>query len=253
MTMRTYCSCSGSVACTHFSKIPRHVGIILDGNGRWAECRGKERWEGHRQGANNIEPILFHAINRGVKVVTVYALSLDNIEKRPPRETENLYRLFGEKLDYVKKRFHEEDMRIRFLGDMSRLPVFVQEKAADVAEVTKKNTRGTFVMAMAYGGRDEIVRAVRKAQEVGGSDFSAYLDSANLPSLDLVIRTGVENPVITRLSDFMLWMSAYSEIYSTPCFWPEFTVDDLDAALAEYAVSKRKLGAVKARQDWGFF
>lgn len=225
----------------------------MDGNGRWAEMQGMQRWQGHLAGSENLESIFFHAVNCGIEVLTVYSLSLDNIDKRLDEEKNHLFHLFFSKLDYAKRRFNEENTRITFIGDPSKLPIHIQEKAKEIEEATKQNTRGTLVVAMAYGGRDEIIRATKKAREAGSDDFTPYLDTHGLPPLDLIIRTGVENPIVTRLSDFLIWQAAYSEIYSTATYWPAFTPDDFDTALEVYSESERKFGAVIARKDWGGF
>jgi undecaprenyl diphosphate synthase len=211
------------------------------------------RKKGHQAGAENIESILIHAITRGVSVVSVYALSTDNLDKRPSEEVNHILDLFHKKLPYIKRKLHAENVRIRFVGDLARLPDHVRARAEEIAALTADNTRGVFVMAMAYGGRDEIVRAVAQARRLGKDDFTPFLDTNGLPPLDLVIRTGVDNPVITRLSDFYLWMSGYAEIYSTPVYWPAFTTQMFEEALVFYSESERKQGAVRARQDWGGF
>lgn len=234
-------------------KIPRHVGIILDGNGRWAEERRLSRSEGHLAGAENVEPIALYAMSRGVEIGSVYALSLDNLEKRPPLEVQILFRIFFDKFSYGKNRFHEENVRVRAIGDMSRLPSYLQDKIAEIEELTKNNTRGTFIAALAYDGRDEIIRAARRAREAGSDDIFAYLDAPDVPDLDLVIRTGLEDPTMNRLSGFMLARAAYAEQYGTRTLWPDFTPEELDQALALYTDRERKFGAVKARKDWGGF
>lgn len=233
------------------NEIPKHVGIIMDGNGRWAENQNMERWQGHLAGAENIEPILYHAMNLGIETLTVYALSLDNIKKRFDEEKQHLFSIFNAKLDYAKKKFHDKNMKLRFIGNLAYLPNDIQEKAQQVAEMTTNNDRGTFVMAMAYNGQDEIKRAVSNALKEGSDDFTKHMDSYDFSPVDLIIRTGVENPIITRLSDFLLWQSAYAEIYSTSKYWPDFTVADFDFALDQYFESERKYGAVLMRKDWG--
>ncbi len=235
------------------NKIPKHVGIIMDGNGRWAEERSMQRWQGHLAGAENIEPILYHAMNLGIEVLTVYALSLDNIKKRFDDEKQHLFNIFNSKLDYAKKEFHDKNIKLRFIGNLSYLPNDIRHKAKQVAQMTNNNGRGTFVMAMAYNGQDEIKRAVSEALKLGSDDFTKYMDSYDFSPVDLIIRTGVENPIITRLSDFLLWQSAYAEIYSTSIYWPDFTVAEFDLALEYYFESDRKYGAILSRKDWGGF
>ncbi|WP_075603367.1 polyprenyl diphosphate synthase [Saccharicrinis aurantiacus] len=234
--------------------VPKHVGIIMDGNGRWAEQRGKQRWQGHIAGAENIDNILYHAISLGVETLTVYALSLDNIEKRFDEEKQHLFRLFYSKLGYAKKKLNKEHIRLRFLGDLTKLPIHIQERADDVTLATSENNKGTLAIAMAYGGQNEIKRAVEKAYANSSDDFTKYLDSIDFPPLDLIIRTGVQDPTITRLSDFMLWQSAYAEIYSTPVYWPDFDCEEFNIAIHKFKESERKFGAVLAqRKDWGGF
>lgn len=228
------------------ANVPRHIGIIMDGNGRWAEGRGLPRWQGHLAGAENVEPIALYAINKGVKHFTVYALSLDNLEKRPSPEVQMLFKIFFEKLDYGGNRFNEENVRVRVVGDVIRLPEDLRQKIREVEESTKFNTRGTFVSALAYEGRNEILRAARKAREDNSDDLFAYLDAPDIPNLDLIIRTGLDDPRMNRLSGFMLARAAYAEQYGTRTYWPAFTIDELEQALGLYAERERRLGAVRA-------
>lgn len=233
------------------SIVPGHVGIILDGNRRWAEERKLPTFEGHRQGLDNVETIGRAVFDRGVEVLTVFSLSYENRIEREQEELDYLFDLFREALERSITKFDEDNIRVRFIGRVGWMPEDIQEKAREAEQRTKTNTRGTFIVTMAYSGRDDIVRAVGRitSNAVTRDDpllseelISGHLDTSFLPEdvrdPDLVIRTGGRQ----RLSGFLLWQAAYSELYFSPKLWPDFSESDLDKALKWYAAQKRNFG-----------
>lgn len=229
--------------------IPTHVGVIMDGNGRWAKKRGMPRKFGHREGAKTFRGITRHAKAIGIKYITFYAFSTENW-KRPKDEVEAIMNLFEKYLDEVRD-FIDENIRVRFIGDRSRLSERLQNKMASVEEDSKDFTSMTLVLAINYGGRDEICHAVRqiaekvKAGEVDPSEISVDMIQQNLyteeiPPVDLVIRPSGEQ----RLSNFMIWQAAYAEFYYTNILWPDFKNEDLDRAVIAYSERNRRFGGV---------
>jgi undecaprenyl diphosphate synthase len=231
--------------------IPAHIGIIMDGNGRWAEARGLPRVEGHRRGAERAREIITAAKEAGVKVLTLYTFSSENWQ-RPENEVSLLMKLLER---YLKKEFNElERGNIRFqaAGEIWRLPGSIQNLIRKTEDATTNNTGMTLVAALSYGGRNEIIRAARKALAMGLSPeelteerFSTLLDTAGLPPADLIIRTSGE----LRLSNFLIWQSAYAELYFTDTLWPDFSKDELMKAITEYQKRDRRFGAVTVRDD----
>ena len=228
--------------------VPRHVAIIMDGNGRWAKERGKSRQAGHRAGTENIRRVIEHFARRGVAYLTLYAFSTENWN-RPRREVGALMRVLALALRNEVENFHKNDIRLLHLGRLDGLPPALQQQVRDALELTRDNTRMTVCVAFNYGGRDEIVQAVRRIVADGVAPgsideavLSSYLYTAGVPDPDLVIRTAGE----LRLSNFLLWQAAYAELYATPVYWPDFDADEADRALAEYARRTRKFGAVPA-------
>lgn len=229
--------------------VPVHVGVIMDGNGRWAKKRGLPRKLGHREGAKNFRTITRHAKAVGVQYITFYAFSTENW-KRPKDEVDAIMELFEKYLDEVRD-FVEENIRIRFIGDRSALSENLQRKMASVEEDSKDFTAMTLVLAINYGGRDEICHAVkaiaRKVKEgtLDPEDITQDMIEANLyteeiPPLDLVIRPSGEQ----RLSNFMIWQAAYAEFYYTNILWPDFKNDDFDRAVLAYSERNRRFGGV---------
>jgi len=229
--------------------VPAHVGVIMDGNGRWAKKRGLPRKLGHREGAKNFRTITRHAKAVGVQYITFYAFSTENW-KRPKDEVDAIMELFEKYLDEVRD-FVEENIRIRFIGDRSALSENLQRKMASVEEDSKDFTAMTLVLAINYGGRDEILRAAKafamdcaegKADpnHLTEAGFSRYLYSEDVPDPDLVIRPSGE----LRLSNFLPWQSAYAEFYFTDVLWPDFSKEELLRALAAYQGRKRRFGGV---------
>lgn len=222
--------------------IPCHLGIIMDGNGRWAQKNGKKRSYGHRKGALNVEKIVEHAFRRGVSAVSLFAFSSENW-KRPKEEVEAILDLIRDYFDRYLKRLVKNGVMVRVMGEISALPSDLQ---ASVARVTADTAGGKNILNIGinYGGRQEIVRAAntlcRKGALVTEESFSAALDTVGLPPLDFLIRTGGEK----RLSNFMLFEAAYAELYFTDVYWPDFGKADLDEALEDYSRRKRRFGSL---------
>ena len=228
-------------------RVPRHVAIIMDGNGRWARARGLPRIAGHRAGTENIRPVLRTCAEFGIEILTVWAFSTENW-RRPEAEVKGLLRILQQMIRREVKALHKEGVQVRHLGHVDRLPPRLQKQVRDAVELTKNNTRIVFNVAFDYGGRDEIVHAVQQiiregipADQVDEALLSCHMYTAGQPDPDLIIRTGGE----MRTSGFMLWQSAYSEYYVTPTFWPDFGRDELCQALVAYARRDRRFGAIK--------
>jgi len=226
------------------TKVPVHVAIILDGNGRWAKERGLPRLEGHRAGTENIRQVLEGSVEFGLKVLTIYAFSTENWG-RPREEIEGLLRILGDVIHKETKRLHEQGVQLRHLGELTGLPESLQKAIRDAIELTKNNDRIILNVAFNYGGRAEIVRAVRQLlcervdpDKVDERLLSRYLYTAGLPDPDLIIRTAGE----MRMSNFLLWQSAYAEYYSTPVYWPDFNKEELRKALVAYSQRQRRFG-----------
>jgi undecaprenyl diphosphate synthase len=225
---------------------PRHVAIIMDGNGRWAKKRGLPRLVGHNAGGENIRPVVKVFADCGVNYLTVYMFSTENWN-RPRIEVAGLLSLLARKIDQETRAFHQENIRLLHLGRLDRLSHKLKEKVQAAVELTKNNTGLTVCLAFDYGGRDEIVRAaVRivsdcvRGDNIDESLFAQYLDNPGIPDPDLVIRTGGES----RLSNFLLWQAAYSELYLTPVLWPDFGRKDIEEALSEYKRRQRRFGRI---------
>ncbi len=231
--------------------IPKHVGFIMDGNGRWARQRGLPRIEGHRRGAERARQIIRDADSLGIKAVTLYTFSMENWH-RPKKEVGLLMKLLE---GYLKKELStlmEENVRFRAIGEIWRLPDYLRDLIKTYEETTAENTGLTLVTALSYGGRNEIIRAVRKAiesgmaaDEVTEESFDTLMDTAGVPHPDLIIRTSGE----MRMSNFLTWQSAYSELYFTSIHWPDFSKDELVKALDEYQHRERRFGSVAGDED----
>jgi len=226
------------------SSLPRHVAIIMDGNGRWARQRGLPRIAGHRAGAKNIRKVVKTFADYGVKYLTLFAFSTENWS-RPQKEIHGLLRLLSSSIDKETKAFHEANIKLRHVGKLDRLPLELRRKVKSATELTKDNTRMTLCLAFDYGSRSEIVDAVRCIKEgnvspegISETIFSSYLDTADIPDPDLIIRTGGE----IRLSNFLLWQAAYSELYFTPVLWPDFNEKEIEKALLDYEQRQRRFG-----------
>lgn len=229
-------------------RVPHHVGIIMDGNGRWAQARGLPRIAGHKAGTENIRRILTAAADLGIKVLTIYAFSTENWG-RPPDEVSGLMTLLGQYIQRETKNLHANGVCIRHSGRLEGIAPKLVKQIQDAISLTCNNQRITLNVAFNYGGRAEIIDAVRHIMRDGHAPevvteelLSDYLYTGGLPDPDLIIRTGGEY----RLSNFLLWQSAYAEYYATPRFWPDFDETELTAALVEYNQRERRFGKVPA-------
>ncbi len=227
-------------------RIPQHVAIIMDGNGRWALSRGKPRLAGHRAGTENLRRVIRASVEFGVKYLTIYAFSTENWG-RPPAEVKGLMHIFENVIDKELDELHEEGVQLRHIGRLEKLAPKLRKKVLDAIDLTKNNDRLILNIAFNYGGRDEIVYAVQNmlrdgisAEDVNLELISQYLFTAGIPDPDLVIRTSGE----LRTSNFLIWQSAYSEWYITPTFWPDFDKEEYAKALEIYAQRDRRFGGV---------
>ena len=223
--------------------IPRHVAVIMDGNGRWAKKRLLPRSAGHRAGMNRMISLSDHAFSRGVEFMTLYALSAENLS-RPREELDALFSLFREYFLKNAAILKQKGVRMKIIGDLGLIPADVSDLVRAGEEQTRAGTKGTLTLAIGYGGRQEIVRAVneavRRGEEVDAGSFSALLSTAELPDPDLIIRTGKEK----RISNFLLWQCAYSEFYFSEKMFPAFTNADFDRAVADFAARDRRYGKI---------
>jgi undecaprenyl diphosphate synthase len=231
------------------SPLPTHVAIIMDGNGRWAEERGLPRIAGHYAGVESGISAALCFADYGIKFLTLYAFSTENWS-RPPDEVAGLMQLFDEALTKKVRVCLENGIKLRHIGRLDGLSEQLQQKIQRAVEVTKDNQRMTLSIALNYGGRAELLDAVRRIMEAGippqGLDenlFNSYLYTAGLPDPDLIIRTGGE----TRLSNFLIWQAAYSEYYSIPTLWPDFDREEIEKALLSYSQRERRFGGLEIR------
>ncbi len=227
-------------------RVPRHVGVIMDGNGRWARQRGLPRVAGHRAGTENLRPVLRAAVEFGIEFLTIYAFSTENWG-RPESEVQGLLSIFRRVIDREVDKLHDQGVQLRHLGRLNRIPPDIQERIQEAVELTKDNDRLVLNVAFNYGGRAEIVDAVRKiiadgvpAERIDGELISRNLYTAGQPDPDLIIRTSGE----MRLSNFLVWQAAYAEFYTTPALWPDFGKDDLYEALKDFNRRERRFGLV---------
>ncbi len=228
-------------------KIPQHVGIIMDGNGRWAAQRGLPRQAGHRAGFENLRRVLRACVDFGIPMLTVYAFSTENWG-RPEEEVKALLVLLERGLEREVPKLHREGVVIRHFGRKDNLAPSLQKKIADAWTLTRDNRRIALNVAFNYGGRAEIVQAVQRIlvaglapEQIDEALVSRYLYTEGLPDPDLVIRTGGE----MRLSNFLIWQAAYAEYYSTPTYWPDFDKEELERALVAFTARDRRFGLVK--------
>lgn len=232
--------------------IPRHVALILDGNGRWAKKRGLPRGMGHKEGCVTVEKTVELAARMGIEYLTVYGFSTENW-KRSEEEVGGLMQLFRYYMVRLLKMAKQNNIRVKMIGERSRFAQDIIDGINRLESETKDNTGLTFVIAVNYGGRDEITRAVQKiakdcsagvlkAEEITETVVSSYLDTAQLPDPDLLIRTSGE----LRLSNYLLWQLAYTELYVTDCLWPDFNKEELEKAIIAYNKRDRRYGGVKA-------
>jgi undecaprenyl diphosphate synthase len=231
--------------------LPQHVAIIMDGNGRWAKQRGLPRLAGHGQGVNTAQKVVEIFTEYRVPYLTLYAFSTENWS-RPKREIYGIFRILEDKLDEGIKYAQKNDIRIRHLGKPDGLPLRLQERVKQALELTQNNRRMSVSLAFNYGGRDEIIEAARNLilrrispQDIDEKLFSQCLYTAGVPDPDLIIRTGGE----MRLSNFLIWQSAYAEVYFTPVLWPDFGKKEIDKALAAYSQRQRRFGSLPPEQN----
>jgi len=228
------------------TRLPMHVAIVPDGNGRWAEQHGLSRLAGHQAGVKKMRSLIEYLNDWEIKYVTLYGFSTENWG-RPEDEISGLFHILEERIGKDVPKLHKKNVRVRHLGRIEELPVWLQKSIRSAEELTKNNTGMTLTLAFNYGGRIEIVDAVRRIvvegippEKIDEKLVSSYLYTAGLPDVDLLIRTGDE----LRLSNFLIWQTAYSEYYFTQALWPDFTEKDIDQALIAYSQRERRFGAL---------
>lgn len=232
---------------------PKHIAIIMDGNGRWAQAKGYPRYYGHIRGSRNVKRILKAAANLDVKFLTLYAFSTENWG-RPEEEVGVLMKLLGKFLRRERDELNREGVRVETIGDASRLPKFVQDELAFTKESTKHNSRIVLTLALSYGGRQEVTQAVRALakevaegkllpEQITEASIQKHLYAPNHPDPELIIRTSGE----FRVSNFLLWECAYSEFFITPKSWPDFTPADLQQAVENFMSRERRFGKTTAQ------
>lgn len=235
--------------------VPQHIAIILDGNGRWAKAKGMPRNYGHAQGSKNVERICEEAWRMGIKYLTVYAFSTENWN-RPQSEVDALMKLLRNYMKTCLKTAAKNDMKVRVIGDKTALDDDIRNRIEELEEASRNNNGLNFTIALNYGSRDEIVRAARALakdcadgkvapDEIDEKRYESYLDTAEIPDPDLLIRTSGEQ----RLSNYLLWQLAYSEFYFTDIPWPDFTKEELIKAIEYYNSRNRRFGGIKEEQD----
>ncbi|MFA5770013.1 MAG: polyprenyl diphosphate synthase [Patescibacteria group bacterium] len=219
--------------------LPKHVAIIPDGNRRWTKERGKPAVEGHRYAAQTVLPNLINElIRQDIKFFTFWALSTENLTGRSKEELENLFGLIRYFLKNKLGEFKRKQVRFVAIGDLSKLPEELQKEIIKMTKDTEQNKKMTLVIGLNYGGRDEIIRAIKKGNNLTKENLGNYLDTAGIPDPDLIIRTGGEK----RLSGFMLWQSEYSELYFSDLYFPDFTAKELIKAINNYSERQRRFG-----------
>jgi undecaprenyl diphosphate synthase len=230
----------------HLEKVPQHVGIIMDGNGRWAKARGLPRSAGHRAGTETLRKVLRAAVEFGIEILTIYAFSTENWG-RPVGEVRALLAILERVIDRELAELHEEGVQLRHLGRLDRIAPQLRRKVLDAIELTKDNQQLILNVAFDYGGRAELVRAMQNiiadgvpAEQVDEALISRYLYTAGLPDPDLIIRTSGE----MRISNFLIWQGAYAEFYVPSTLWPDFDKDELYRALESYNRRERRFGLV---------
>lgn len=227
-------------------RVPEHVAIIMDGNGRWASRRGLSRIEGHEAGTENIRHITHRAGELGIRHLTLWAFSTENW-RRPKEEVEGLMRILGNAIESETEELHRQGARLRHIGDLDALQPDLRQSVLDAMELTKNNDKLVLTLAFNYGGRQELLYAIRKMiedgvapEDVSEETFAQRLYMPELPDADLIIRTSGE----WRLSNFLLWQGAYAELFFTPKLWPDFQPDDLTEAVLDYSQRERRFGAI---------
>lgn len=225
-------------------KLPLHVSMIMDGNGRWAKEKGKERLFGHAEGIESVRACTEYAVERGIKYLSLFAFSTENWN-RPVEEVEGLMRMMIKAISNETPTFVKNGIRFRVIGDFSGLSQELQQEIEDCQKLTEKFSNLTLIVFLSYSGKWDILQAARKAAQAGKSnisekDFESYLSTAGIPDPDLIIRTSGEQ----RISNYMLWQAAYSELYFTKTLWPDFRKNEFRLALEEYASRSRRFGKI---------
>lgn len=233
---------------TPLEKVPQHVAMIMDGNGRWALQRGLPRLAGHKAGTENLRRVIRSTVEFGVKYLTIYAFSTENWG-RPPEEVKGLMYILEDVIDRELNELNKEGVQLRHIGRLERLAPSIQEKVLDAIDATKNNDRLILNIAFNYGGRDEIVQAIQRMmkdgvppEKVTDELVSQYMYTAGVPDPDLIIRTSGE----LRVSNFLIWQAAYSEWYITPTFWPDFDKEEYRRALESFSHRDRRFGKVSS-------
>lgn len=235
-------------------KVPSHLAIIMDGNGRWAQSRGRPRIYGHLRGARVAKNVIGYAAQTKIKHLTLFAFSTENWF-RPEQEVNFLMRLLARQITREQESLVKNNIRFEIIGDSTRLPIAVRQILLDTVELTKSNTGLNLIFALSYGGRQEVTIAAKKIAQMVSSGvitpdqvdealFATQIDSAHIPDPDMILRTSGEH----RLSNFFLWQAAYSEIHVIDKMWPDFSADDFAEALAHYASRKRRFGRVHSME-----
>lgn len=234
-----------------FSCLPVHIAIIMDGNGRWALKRNLPRTEGHRAAREAVQETVEASARLGIKCLTLYAFSQENW-KRPADEVTTLWTLLAENLRQEEKTLIDKDLKLKVIGEKKGIPFFVRRELNRLEKLTKDNSRMVLVVALNYGGRQEILKACQELlkknispDRLNEKTFSRYLDTADLPDPDLLIRTSGE----MRLSNFLLWQCAYTEFWVTPVLWPDFRKKDLLEAIIDYQKRERRFGGLGQKED----
>jgi len=221
-----------------------HIAIIMDGNGRWAQAKGKTRATGHKKGASIVQDITKQAIKENIKYITYYAFSTENWN-RPKKEVDSLMNLFEKYLDKEGSFYIKNNVRFNVIGDISKLSIKLQDKISSIMQKTKANTNLVQTLAVNYGSKDEIIRAVNKANKehkiINEEIIANYLDTHNLPDVDLLIRTGGYK----RISNYLLWQIAYAELSFTKTLWPDFSTSEFKKIIKKFKKIKRNFGTLK--------
>jgi undecaprenyl diphosphate synthase len=226
---------------TENTNTPKHIAIIMDGNRRWASERGLPKLIGHTEGGKNLKKILETALKNKIEYLTVWALSTENLKERTPEELNHLFDLFEKLVDYLGD-FKTNNVKMKLIGNLEKIPKKTEVKLRTLEEETRNNTGMVFVLAVNYGGHDEIIRTINKLisnkLEINEENITNNLDTKDFPAPDMIIRTGGTK----RLSGFMSWLSAYSELYFTDKKWPEFSPQDLKEAIEWFKTQTRNYG-----------
>ena len=233
------------------TQVPYHLAIIMDGNGRWAKARGLPRLAGHRAGTENLRRILRACVKHGVKILTLYAFSTENWG-RPAEEVRGLMTILEQVIEHELKELHEEGVRINHIGRAAGISPRLKKKIKQAVDLTQANTTLTLNVALNYGGRQEIIDAIRRIlqdgiqpDQIDDALMNQYLYTAGQPDPDLIVRTSGE----MRVSNFLIWQGAYAELYVTPTYWPDFDENELQLALAHYASRERRFGLVAGQKS----